>query len=147
MGKRNTSRNNKTGIKTKKSRPDQVEKLLEEWNDVFADIINTLVYNGERNVKEEYLADGPTASRFKAADGQYHEKNRDICKEDVRNGVHYAVWGMENQTDVDRLMVVRGMGYDYASYDRNAKLLQAENRLSGNEAKYTEGLPKGQLLL
>ena len=39
MGKRNTSRNNKTGIKTKKSRPDQVEKLLEEWNDVFADII------------------------------------------------------------------------------------------------------------
>ncbi len=146
MGKRNTSRNNKTGIKTKKSRPDQVEKLLEEWNDVFADIINTLVYNGERNVKEEYLADGPTASRFKAADGQYHEKNRDICKEDIRNGVHYAVWGMENQTDVDRLMVVRGMGYDYASYDRNAKLLQAENRLSGNEAKYTEGLPKGQLL-
>lgn len=86
----------KKGKASRKSKPDQTEKLLEEWNDVFADLINVLVFHGERYVKEENLMDGPTASQYKTAEGPYNEKNRDICKEDVRNGVCYAIWGLEN---------------------------------------------------
>lgn len=146
MGRQDTAGDNKTDKGSKKSRPDQAEKLLEDWNDVFADIINVLVYGGERHLKEENLVDGPTASRFKTVEGPFHEKSRDICKEEVRGSVYYAVWGLENQTDVDRLMPVRGMGYDYAAYEWIAKRIQAENKLSGNKAKYTEGIRKGQFL-
>lgn len=146
MGKQDTVGDNKTGKGSRKSRPDQTEKLLEDWNDVFADIINVLVYGGERRLKEKNLVDGPTASRFKATEGAYHEKNRDVCKEEARDGVYYAVWGLENQTNVDRLMPIRGMGYDYSAYEWIAKRIQAENKLSGNKAKYTEGIRKGQFL-
>lgn len=133
-----TQRNNKP----KASRPDQVEKLLEDWCDVFADIINTLVYNGERNVQESFLADVPAASRYKAAEGPYHEKSRDICKEDIRGKVHYAIWGLENQTDVCRVMPVRCMGYDYAAYEWITKRIQDKNKQGRNEARYTEGIRK-----
>ena len=44
--------------KNQKSKPDQAEKLLEEWDDVFADIINVLVYSGNRILKEENLMNG-----------------------------------------------------------------------------------------
>lgn len=132
--------------KPKTSCPDQSEKLLEDWCDVFADIINVLVYGGERCVEEKYLVDGPTASRYKAAAGPYQEKDRDICKEDIRDKICYAIWGLENQTDVNRIMPVRCMGYDYAAYEWICKRIQAENKRDGNEPKYTEGIRKGQTL-
>ena len=34
---------------------DKIEKLLEDYPDVFADIINVLVYQGEEVVKPEEL--------------------------------------------------------------------------------------------
>ena len=34
---------------------DKIEKLLEDYSDVFADIINVLVYQGEEVVKPEEL--------------------------------------------------------------------------------------------
>lgn len=142
---RQATRNKPTG-QAKASQPDQTEKLLEDWCDVFADIINVLVYGGEKRVEEKHLVDGPTASRYKAAAGPYHEKDRDICKEDIRGKVHFAVWGLENQTDICRIMPVRCMGYDYSAYERIIKRLQAENKQDGNEAKYTEGLRQGQTL-
>ena len=130
----------------KKTRPDQTEKLLESWNDVFADIINVIVYGGERKVKEEFLTDGPTASQYKAAEGQYNEKMRDVCKEDVRNGVTFAIWGLGNQSDVNRVMPVRCMGYDYSSYDRTVRRLKEKNKNEKNEPKYTEEIKEGQSL-
>ena len=130
----------------KKTRPDQTEKLLEAWNDVFADIINVTVYNGERAIKEEYLIDGPTVSQYKAAEGQYNEKTRDVCKEDVRNGVTFTIWGLENQSDVNRVMPVRCMGYDYASYERTVRRLKEKNKNENNIPKYTEEIKRGQVL-
>ena len=34
---------------------DIAQKNLEDWNDVFADIVNVLLFNGENVVKEEDL--------------------------------------------------------------------------------------------
>ena len=90
----------------KQSSPDKVEKILEDYADVFADIINVLVYNGEEVVKLENLADGPTASMFKAAEGNWGQKDRDVIKLDVRNHVTYALYGLENQTAVNYVMPV-----------------------------------------
>ncbi len=90
----------------KQSSPDKVEKILEDYGDVFADIINVLVYGGEEVVKLENLADGPTASMFKAAEGNWGQKDRDVIKLDVRNHVTYALYGLENQTAVNYVMPV-----------------------------------------
>lgn len=145
MSRQNTGQNNNSSKKPKKGQPDHAEKLLEDWNDAFADLINVLVYNGERRVKEENLVDGPTASHFKATEGPYHEKNRDICKEEVQDSTYYVVWGLENQTKVDRLMPVRCMGYDYAAYEWIAKRIQSEYFLRGTGSwPYPPGsLPAG----
>lgn len=143
-----TKRSKQTGQAepAKASQPDQTEKLLEDWCDVFADIINVLVYHGDRQVKAENLMGGPTASQYKSAFGQYHERHRDVCKQDIRGKKHYAIWGLENQTAVDRLMPVRCMLYDAAMYLWSASQIQAKNKQDGNEAKYTEGIRKDQTL-
>ena len=49
------------------------EKLLEDYEEVFADIINVLAFHGERLLKPERLAAGPTVSRYKDAQGSLRE--------------------------------------------------------------------------
>ena len=53
---------------------DKVEKLLEEHNDVFADIINVLLFNGKETVKEDSLEDMNIISQYKVDDGFLHEQ-------------------------------------------------------------------------
>lgn len=50
---------------SRKSRPDTVDKLLEAYPDVFADIINVLLYNGNPVVNPQFLTDGPSAAYTK----------------------------------------------------------------------------------
>ena len=47
---------------------DKIEKLLEDYPDVFADIINVLVYQGEEVVKPEELRTTNIRSQYKASD-------------------------------------------------------------------------------
>ena len=48
---------------------DLSEKILEDYNDVFADIINGLIFKGEQRVKPEELSNGNVHSQYKADDG------------------------------------------------------------------------------
>ena len=48
--------------KDKKGNKDLTEKILEDYNDVFADIVNVLLFNGERRVKESELENTKTIS-------------------------------------------------------------------------------------
>lgn len=48
---------------------DIIEKTLEDYNEVFADIVNVLLFNGERRINETDLEDVLPRSMFKA-DGQ-----------------------------------------------------------------------------
>ena len=45
---------------------DIMEKTLESYNDVFADIVNVLLFGGKRLVKEDDLVDNNTKSTYKA---------------------------------------------------------------------------------
>lgn len=94
---------------------DLSEKLLEDYSDVFADIMNVLAFQGERLLKPENIIDGPTVSRYKDADAETRENIRDVVKYD-RGNVTFALFGLENQSVIDKHMVFRVMGYDYASY-------------------------------
>ena len=94
---------------------DIVEKLLEDYNDVFADIYNTLVF-GENYLQKDKLSAGPTASIYKARRGNFAEQSRDVLKNYEKNQLCLMSLGIENQTDEDKTMPVRVMGYDYGSY-------------------------------
>ena len=56
---------------------DITEKLLEDYNDVFADIINGLIFNGEQRILPESLENIQVHSQYKADDGKVHELERD----------------------------------------------------------------------
>ena len=55
------------------SEKDVAEKTLEAHNDVFADIVNVLLFNGEQVVHEDELEDALPRSIYKAA-GKTHEQ-------------------------------------------------------------------------
>ena len=58
---------------------DITEKNLEALNDVFADIVNVLLFKGARLVNEKDLETDTARSMFKA-DGKVHEQERDVSK-------------------------------------------------------------------
>lgn len=97
---------------------DMTEKLLEGYNDVFADIYNVLVF-GNDVIDEMRLRDGTTESVYKAEDGEYREQRRDVMKTYLDEyQMELAFVGIDNQTSVDKYIPVRILGYDYAKYRR-----------------------------
>ena len=94
---------------------DIAEKTLESYNDVFADIINVLLFNGKRMVKEKDLIDDTPISIIKA-DEKLHTQERDIAKFWKNCNVRIALYGIENQTSKDNKMPARIIAYDGASY-------------------------------
>lgn len=94
---------------------DITEKHLEALNDVFADIVNVLLFNGERLVKEKDLETDTTKTMFKA-DGLIHEQERDVAKIWKNGEIRISILGLENQTSQDADMPLRVIGYDGASY-------------------------------
>lgn len=102
-------------------------KLLEDYTDVFADIMNVLVFRGERLLEPSNLIDGPTVSRYKSAEAKQKEQIRDVVKFDNRQ-TKMTAFGIENQSVVDPHMVFRVMGYDFSSYKR--QIDEGNNRIS-----------------
>ncbi len=108
---------------------DISEKVLEDYNDVFSDIVNVLLFHGDQLVKENELENVKDKSQYKA-DGRLHEQERDVAKiwhrsdQDCR--IRIALFGIENQTDIDSDMVFRVLGYDGAGYRR--QLLKKEQK-------------------
>ena len=94
------------------------EKLLEDYDDVFADIYNVLLF--EKNViDEKRLRDGTTESVYKADTGEYRDQRRDVMKTYLDEyQMELAFVGIDNQTSVDRYIPVRVLGYDYGKYRR-----------------------------
>ena len=58
---------------------DIAEKTLEAYNDVFTDIVNGFLFQGESLIQETALTDAQPFSMYKA-DGKLHQMERDIAK-------------------------------------------------------------------
>jgi hypothetical protein len=95
---------------------DISEKILEDYNDVFADIVNVLLFDGKRIVKENQLENSPPVSAYRADDGKLHEMERDCSKFWKKKQIRFALFGLENQTKVIKRMPLRNFGYEGASY-------------------------------
>ena len=95
---------------------DIMEKILEDYNDIFADIINGLIFKGEQRVLPESLENTQVRSQYKAEDGAVHELERDVTKYWKDKKVELAICGIENQSSVEKNMPFRIIGYDGAAY-------------------------------
>lgn len=95
---------------------DLTEKILEDYNDVFADIFNTIIFNGEQRVRPMALQDTSVHSQYRAADARLHELERDVSKIWQEQNVALSICGIENQTKIEKYMPLRVIGYDGASY-------------------------------
>ena len=104
---------------------DITEKILEDYNDVFADIINGLLFDGVQEIKPEALENTNVHAQYKAEDDKVHELERDIAKYWKDEKVELAICGIENQSIVEKNMPFRIIGYDGSAY-RNQ--LQQERR-------------------
>lgn len=99
---------------------DITQKALEMYNDVFADIINVLLFNGESVVTEDSLTDVLQESILKI-DGRIRAQYRDIAKYWHNSKIKLSMFGLENQTKPEKRMPLRVFGYDGAEYVRQAK--------------------------
>lgn len=95
---------------------DIAEKMLADYNDVFADIVNVLLFEGKPVIKEGSLQHAKSRSHYKAETDSLHEQERDIVKYWITGGSTLAICGLENQTSAEKYMPLRIIGYDGASY-------------------------------
>ena len=73
---------------------DITEKILADYNDVFADIVNVLLFGGKTIVDENMLESIKDKSQYKT-DGEIHQEERDVSKVLKGKNVHIAFIGFE----------------------------------------------------
>ncbi len=95
---------------------DILEKKLLAFNDVFAEFLNGVMFDGKEVVKEDELSDVPSWSQYKGDDKRYRHQDRDVAKLWKRKGVIVSLIGIENQDIPDEDMIFRVLSYDGASY-------------------------------
>ncbi len=104
---------------------DSSEKMLEAYNDVFADIVNVLLFHGKRIMVDDELEEQAPRSAYKA-DGKLRDIERDVVKRWKRGEIRIACVGFENQTKPDQKMPIRVISYDGAEY--RAQLLKSNKQ-------------------
>ena len=91
------------------------QKLLEDYNDVFADIMNVFLFDGKQCVQEKDLCNTKDRSAYRHNGGIY-EQERDVTKEWRKNHIKLAIVGTENQMKRDKIAPIRVLSYEGASY-------------------------------
>ena len=94
---------------------DKNEKALEDYNDVFKDIVNVLLFDGEEYIKESDLFEASPYSNY-SANGKTRDQERDVVKFWKNSGICIAGIGFENESQEDRDMPLRVICYDGAFY-------------------------------
>ena len=94
---------------------DIAEKILMDNDDVFADVVNGLIFDGKPIIEEINLTNVKDKSQYKIS-GKIHEQERDVAKVIECDGVKIMYVGIENQTDIDAYETIRVIGYDGTSY-------------------------------
>ena len=94
---------------------DIAEKTLQSFNDVFADIVNALLFQGEQVIAEDELVQARARSGY-TGENSLREQERDEAKFWKKENIRIAFLGLENETEEDADMPIRVIGYDGAAY-------------------------------
>ena len=115
---------------------DKVQRTLESYNDVFADIMNVLLFDGREVVREDELTDAQPFSYYKMDGKKVHGQERDVAKFWKNGEIRLSLIGLENQIKTDKAMPLRVIGYDGAAYRSQLNLDKKKNTDKGeNEGK------------
>lgn len=95
---------------------DLAAKRFERSPEVFADIINALVFEGEQVVLPQDLQPAPTESLYPAVSGKLHGQYNDVSKYEMQNGRIAIQYTLENQSRPDYRILLRKAGYEGAIY-------------------------------
>ena len=106
---------------------DITEKLLTDIDEVFADIYNSLCFNGENIIKPDDLSNASVTSAFISNDVT-RGLISDVSKIYKNSNLTLALLNIENQSTEDRDMPFRIIGYEGAKY--NSQLI------SGSDERY-----------
>ncbi|MBO4784425.1 MAG: Rpn family recombination-promoting nuclease/putative transposase [Lachnospiraceae bacterium] len=104
---------------------DANEKILADYNDVFADIMNVFLFGGKQVIKEEQLENSKDRSQYKA-DGELHQQERDVSKFYNDKEMRIAFLGIEHQNKAEEYMPLRVISYDGSSY--RSQLLKNDDK-------------------
>ena len=106
---------------------DITEKLLTDIDEVFADIYNSLCFNGENIIKPDDLSNASVTTAFISNDVT-RGLISDVSKIYKNSNLTLALLNIENQSTEDSDMPFRIIGYEGAKY--NSQLI------SGSDARY-----------
>ena len=105
---------------------DITTKTIESYNDVFADIVNVFLFDSKKVIQDDELIPADVLSQYKA-DGKIHGQERDVSKYWHNAGIKIAFIGIENQSQPDKFMPMRVIGYDAAIYRGQLKADRDKN--------------------
>lgn len=95
---------------------DLAAKQFERSPEVFADIINAFIFEGEQIVFPEDLQSAPTESLYPAVNGALRNQYNDVSKYEMKNGRIATQYTLENQSGPDYRILLRKAGYEGAIY-------------------------------
>lgn len=95
---------------------DLAAKQFEYSPEVFADIINAFIFEGEQVIFPGDLQPAPTESLYPAANGVLRSQYNDVSKYEVRSGRIIMQYTLENQSRPDYKILLRKAGYEGAIY-------------------------------
>ena len=100
---------------------DLTEKNLVEAPEVFADISNVNLYDGEQVIQPEDLELLPQEMHYKGSEGKPAKVMADVRMRWRKNGTIIALIQMENQSEINNIMPVRDLGYIFNNYNEQIK--------------------------
>lgn len=95
---------------------DLASKKLERRPEIYADIINALIYEGEQISKPENLQPASVESIYEGNCGILRNQYNDVSKYEMCNGKIELRYTLENQVKPDYRMLFRKAGYEGAVY-------------------------------
>ncbi len=126
---------------------DKVQRTLESYNDVFADIMNVLLFDGQEVVRENELTDAQPFSYYKMDGKKVHGQERDVAKFWKNGEIRLSLIGLENQMKTDKAMPLRVIGYDGAAYRSQLNLDKKKNTDKGGNGGKKRYFPVISLVL
>lgn len=90
---------------------DLSQKNLEQYPDVFADIVNALLYKGKQIILPESLQSAPTETFYPGIETDLHNQFHDVSQYVMENGRIKMQYTLENESKTDSKMILRQISH------------------------------------
>ena len=125
---------------------DRYEKVYTGNAEVFADIVNYLLYEGEKKIRPDDLRE-LDGEELLVEEKKVLQRLRDVVKQvTVRQNEEaiYMIIGLENQTQVHYAMPVRTMVYDAMHYAGQVEEIRKQNGRRWKQRKWNNSDNSGE---